>query len=103
MYMGVTALLTTQLFARFQLLFIPPIHHPSLPYVKRVRSMKMHLFTLIQVSCIGVLWTAMSAKEAALGFPIFLMLLVPVRLQLKRVFTEDELNALDDEVPRTSV
>jgi hypothetical protein len=103
MYMGVTALLTTQLFARFTLLFIHPIYHPSVPYVKLVRSKKMHMYTLVQLCCLVFLFAMMSAKEAALFFPIFLMMLVPVRLKIKRIFTEDELAALDDEIPRTSL
>lgn len=51
----------------------------------------MHLYTTIQIFCLAILWAVMSAKEAALFFPFILMLLVPVRLQLTKLFTEEEL------------
>ena len=51
----------------------------------------MHAFTIIQLICLGILW-AVKSTPAALAFPFFLILLVPLRLLvLKRLFTEQEL------------
>ena len=58
----------------------------------QVRKWKMHLFTFIQLLCVGVLW-AVKSSPAALGFPFVLILLVPFRfLILKYIFTQEELN-----------
>jgi hypothetical protein len=59
----------------------------------QVHSMKMHLFTLIQLLCLAVLWVVKST-EASLAFPFFLILMVPLRAQLRFLFTPDELRAV---------
>ena len=51
----------------------------------------MHAFTIIQLICLGILW-AVKSTPAALAFPFFLVLLVPLRLFIFRyIFTEQEL------------
>ncbi|KAK9738714.1 hypothetical protein QE152_g9649 [Popillia japonica] len=54
----------------------------------------MHLFTFVQIFCLSVLWIVKSTK-ASLAFPFFLLLMIPLRAQMKRVFTPVELRALD--------
>ncbi|CAL8069832.1 unnamed protein product [Orchesella dallaii] len=95
MYMGVSALSASQLYQRFILFFIPVKSHPQTPWVRRVKTWKMHMYTLIQISCLALLWGVKSWKQISLAFPFFLILLVPIRIQLKRIFTESELEALD--------
>ena len=48
LYMGVSSMTGVQLFDRIHLLFMPVKHHPQLSYVRRVRTFKMHLFTIAQ-------------------------------------------------------
>ena len=55
----------------------------------------MHTYTVIQLGCLAILYGVKSIKEAALAFPFILMLLIPIRQQLKRFFTPNELEALD--------
>jgi hypothetical protein len=55
--------------------------------------MKMHLFTLIQLLCLAALWVVKST-EASLAFPFFLILMVPLRAQLRYLFTPAELRAV---------
>jgi len=55
--------------------------------------MKMHLFTLIQLLCLAVLWIVKST-QASLAFPFFLILMVPLRAQLRFLFTPEELRAV---------
>ncbi|CAG7833126.1 unnamed protein product [Allacma fusca] len=95
MYMGVSSLSTTQLFDRVSLLFVPVKSHPQVPFVRRVKTWKMHMYTMIQLGCLGILWAVKSIRVAALAFPFILMLLVPIRIQLKHLFTSNELEALD--------
>lgn len=54
----------------------------------------MHLFTLIQLTCLSLLWVVM-ATAAALAFPFMLLLTIPVRmLLLPRLFSRRELQSV---------
>ncbi|CAH2281622.1 anion exchange 2 isoform X1 [Pelobates cultripes] len=99
LYMGITSLNGIQFYERIQLLLKPPKHHPDVIYVKKVRTLRMHLFTALQLLCLAVLWVVMSTA-ASLAFPFVLILTVPLRLLvLRRIFTEREMKCLDaDEV-----
>ncbi|XP_065256081.1 anion exchange protein 2 [Emys orbicularis] len=97
LYMGVTSLNGIQFYERLHLLLMPPKHHPDVTYVKKVRSLRMHLFTGLQLACLAVLWAVMSTA-ASLAFPFILILTVPLRMcLLTRIFTARELKCLDAE------
>lgn len=54
----------------------------------------MHLFTVLQLGCLAVLWAVMSTA-ASLAFPFILILTVPLRMcLLSRIFTERELKCV---------
>ncbi|XP_047468171.1 anion exchange protein 2b isoform X2 [Mugil cephalus] len=95
LYMGVMSLNGIQLTERMMLLLMPPKYHPDHTYVRKVRTLRMHLFTCIQVVCLGVLWAVMST-QASLAFPFVLILTVPVKMfLLRRIFSVREMACLD--------
>uniref|UniRef100_A0AAR2JXU9 Anion exchange protein n=1 Tax=Pygocentrus nattereri TaxID=42514 RepID=A0AAR2JXU9_PYGNA len=95
LYMGVMSLNGIQLTERIQLLLMPPKYHPDHIYVRKVRTLRMHLFTLVQLVCLAVLWAVMSTK-ASLAFPFVLILTVPLKMfLLPRIFTTREMQCLD--------
>ncbi|NP_001075788.1 anion exchange protein 2 [Oryctolagus cuniculus] len=95
LYMGVTSLNGIQFYERLHLLLMPPKHHPDVTYVKKVRTLRMHLFTALQLLCLALLWAVMSTA-ASLAFPFILILTVPLRMVvLTRIFTEREMKCLD--------
>ncbi|KAM9215174.1 band 3 anion transport protein isoform 2-T2 [Leptosomus discolor] len=95
LYMGVTSLFGVQLFDRILLLLMPPKYHPKEPYVTRVSTWRMHLFTLIQIIILVVLWVVKSTP-ASLALPFVLILTVPLRrLVLPKIFRDIELKCLD--------
>ncbi|XP_051839433.1 anion exchange protein 3 isoform X2 [Antechinus flavipes] len=97
LYMGVTSLSGIQLSERVVLLLMPAKHHPDEPYVTKVKTWRMHLFTFIQLGCIALLWLVKSTV-ISLAFPFVLLLTVPLRhCVLPRIFHERELQALDSE------
>lgn len=59
----------------------------------QVKTIKMHIFTCSQIFCLSVLWIVKSTK-ASLAFPFFLLLMIPLRAQMKKIFTPVELNAV---------
>ncbi len=99
LYMGVASMKGNQFFERLRLWLTDPKLFPTTHYVRKVPARIIHLFTLVQAGCLGVLWLV---KSSALGilFPIFIALLVPVRALLSRYIAPEHLDALDaEEVP----
>ncbi|KAI5627893.1 anion exchange protein 2 isoform X2 [Silurus asotus] len=95
LYMGVMSLNGIQLTERMLLLLMPPKYHPDHTYVRKVRTLRMHLFTVIQVVCLAGLWAVMST-QASIAFPFVLILTVPLRrFLLPRLFTQREMHCLD--------
>ncbi|EDW93957.1 anion exchange protein 3 isoform X4 [Drosophila yakuba] len=94
LYMGVASMSGVQLFERIRLYFMPVKHYPPTPYVKRLRPWKLHLFTTIQVLCLVLLWTVKSS-QFSLAFPFFLIMMVPIRQNLTKLYKPEEIEALD--------
>ncbi|KFO97596.1 Band 3 anion transport protein, partial [Calypte anna] len=94
LYMGVTSLFGIQLFDRILLLLMPPKYHPSEPYVTRVKTWRMHLFTFTQIVVLVLLWVVKSTP-ASLALPFVLILTVPLRrFLLPRIFRDIELKCV---------
>lgn len=99
LFMGFNTLLGNQFWDRVVLWWTDPKLYPETHYVKKVPIKKIHLFTSIQAGSLAALWVL---KTSAIGilFPVLIAGLVPLRLGMKRWFTEEELEALDaEEVP----
>ncbi|XP_053956547.1 anion exchange protein 3 isoform X2 [Anastrepha ludens] len=94
LYMGIASMSGVQFFERMRLYFMPVKHYPPTPYVKRVPTWKMHMFTTIQLLCLTLLWAVKSSK-ISLAFPFFLILMVPIRQRLVMLYTPEQLQALD--------
>ncbi|KAA0201928.1 hypothetical protein HAZT_HAZT004769 [Hyalella azteca] len=95
LYMGISATVGIQLLERLVLFLVPVKYHYNMPYVREVRTWKMHLYTAVQVSMIVVLWVVKQSMFA-LCFPFILLMLIPIRFFVfPRVFSPTELRALD--------
>ena len=73
-----------------------PSRYPATYYLRAVPVRVVHKFTLIQVVCLGVLWVVKTSSMGIL-FPLFIGLLVPVRMLLPRFFRGEHLALLDAE------
>lgn len=72
---------------------MPIKHYPPTPYVKRVPTWKIHMFTTVQVIGLVVLWTVKSSKFS-LAFPFFLIMMVPLRFKMGKFYTPTEIVAV---------
>jgi len=98
LFMGVTSVAGNQLFDRiFLWTRFDSRTYPRLPYVTRITTRRLHLFTFIQFICLAVLYGLKAVKQTAMVFPFFIALLVFVRKGLARYFTKEELYVLDAE------
>ncbi|KAG9490888.1 hypothetical protein GDO78_006299 [Eleutherodactylus coqui] len=100
--MGVAALRSIQFTERLKLLFIPPKHQPDLIYLRHVPLRKVHFFTLIQLSCLVILWI-LKSTEAAIIFPLMLLALAGIRKAMEYIFCLHDLSWLDDILPEKVV
>ncbi|XP_055360575.1 solute carrier family 4 member 1b (Diego blood group) isoform X2 [Betta splendens] len=95
LYMGVTSLNGIQMWDRILLLFIPKKYHPDEAYATRVSTGRMHLFTVIQIVCLAILWIVKSSP-ASLALPFVIILTIPLRMFMTgRLFTVTEMKCLD--------
>jgi hypothetical protein len=98
LYMGITSIAGNQLFDRvFLLMNFEPRTYPRLPYVTRLTTKRLHIYTIIQFLCLVILYGLKAEKRTAIAFPFFIALLVFVRLGLGWFFTKAELDVLDAE------
>ncbi|XP_008329758.1 sodium bicarbonate cotransporter 3-like isoform X5 [Cynoglossus semilaevis] len=100
LYMGVSSLKGIQFFDRIKLFGMPAKHQPDLIYLRYVPLWKVHIFTLVQLSCLVLLWV-IKASAAAVVFPIMVLALVFIRKLLDFFFTARELSWLDDLMPES--
>ncbi|KAM6995456.1 sodium bicarbonate cotransporter 3-like isoform 2-T4 [Tautogolabrus adspersus] len=100
LYMGVSSLKGIQLFDRIKLFGMPAKHQPDLIYLRYVPLWKVHIFTVVQMTCLIILWT-IKASSAAVVFPMMVLALVFIRKLLDFFFTKRELSWLDDLIPES--
>ncbi|XP_042200106.1 electroneutral sodium bicarbonate exchanger 1 isoform X2 [Callorhinchus milii] len=100
LYMGVSSLRGIQFFDRVKLFAMPAKHQPDFIYLRHVPLRKVHLFTVIQLTCLILLWV-IKASPAAIVFPMMVLALVFVRKLMDICFLKRELSWLDDLMPES--
>lgn len=99
LFMGVVSISGNQFFERLGLWLKDPDLYPATHYIRRVPIRTIHVFTGIQLVCLVVLWMIQTNKNpgVAILFPLFIALLVPLRMACGWWFTPEQLAALDAE------
>ncbi|KAK1788954.1 hypothetical protein P4O66_014946, partial [Electrophorus voltai] len=100
LYMGASSLRGIQFFDRLKLFGMPAKHQPDFIYLRHVPLRKVHLFTIVQLSCLVLLWVIKTSR-AAIVFPMMVLALVFIRKLLDFFFTKRELSWLDDLMPES--
>ncbi|KAF3850513.1 hypothetical protein F7725_012285 [Dissostichus mawsoni] len=72
-FLGVSSLSpgAAQFWDRIKLYMMPSKHQPDFPFLRHVPLRKVHLFTLVQILCLAVLWTLKSTFLAII-FPVMI-------------------------------
>jgi predicted small integral membrane protein len=96
LFMGIVSITGNQFFERVLLWPMDPALYPRTHYIRKVPRRTIHLFTLLQVTSLGLLWV-LKVSPVGILFPLFIALLVPVRLLAARFFKSEDLAALDAE------
>uniref|UniRef100_A0A663N5B8 Anion exchange protein n=1 Tax=Athene cunicularia TaxID=194338 RepID=A0A663N5B8_ATHCN len=100
LYMGVSLLRGIQFFDRLKLFWMPAKHQPDFLYLRHVPLRKVHLFTMIQLICLVLLW-AIKVSRVAIIFPMMVLALIFVRKMMDFCFSKRELSFLDDLMPES--
>ncbi|XP_058864629.1 electrogenic sodium bicarbonate cotransporter 4-like isoform X5 [Acipenser ruthenus] len=98
LYMGVASLNGIQFWDRCKLYLMPAKHQPDYTFLRHVPLRRVHLFTVVQIVCLTVLWVLKSTM-AAIIFPVMILGLIIVRKMLDWVFSQHDLAWLDDILP----
>jgi mannitol/fructose-specific phosphotransferase system IIA component (Ntr-type) len=96
LYMGVVSMRGNQFFERLSLWPMDAKSYPKNHYTRLVPMAKIHGFTGVQLMCLVVLWVV-KASIVGILFPVFVALLVPIRLAMRKFFKPEHLDALDSE------
>ena len=99
LYMGISSLDGIQFMHRIILILMPEKHQPDFIFLRHVKTLKVHLFTIIQASSLALLWIIKSNKTISILFPVMVLALVGIRKLLDYIFTQKELSYLDDIMP----
>lgn len=70
LYMGISSLNGIQFMHRLILVLMPEKHQPDYIFLRHVRTIKVHLFTFIQILCLAMLFIIKSNKKISIMFPI---------------------------------
>jgi len=100
LFMGISTISGNDLFDRMFLWLVwDTSKYPAYPFLKRVSTSRVHIYTFIQFMCLVILYALKSIKQVAVVFPFFLIVICIVRqclpLSCFGAFTPDELAALD--------
>ncbi|KAL3854846.1 hypothetical protein ACJMK2_014085 [Sinanodonta woodiana] len=99
LYMGVAALRGMQFVDRVLIIFMPTKYQPDTAYLRYVPIKRVHLFTVIQIFSLAVLWVIKQVKSISIVFPLMVVGTCFVRKLLDWFFTQRELKFLDDIMP----
>lgn len=99
MYMGVTPMGELEFFQRILLFLMPKKYQPDLVFLRHVRLGRVHLFTLIQIACLILLFVLKLFKAISIVFPMMVLALIFIRFAMSYIFTDKELSYLDDLIP----
>lgn len=70
LYMGFSSLKGMQLFDRILIMFMPTKHQPDHMFLRKVPLHRVHLYTIIQLTCLIGLWVVKSVKKISILFPM---------------------------------
>uniref|UniRef100_A0A8C6QR55 Anion exchange protein n=1 Tax=Nannospalax galili TaxID=1026970 RepID=A0A8C6QR55_NANGA len=105
LYMGVASLngiqvklYSPQFWERCKLFLMPAKHQPDHAFLRHVPLRRIHLFTLVQILCLAVLWILKSTM-AAIIFPVMILGLIIVRRLLDFIFSQHDLAWIDNILP----
>ncbi|KAF6780055.1 hypothetical protein AHF37_00519 [Paragonimus kellicotti] len=101
LFMGISSLHGVQMVERIGLMFMPIKYQPDYSFLRHVSLRRVHMYTVVQVTCFIMLWVIKSVEVVSILFPIMVLAMCFIRKGLDFIFTQDELKWLDEILPGT--
>jgi len=99
LFLGRNMMTGNEFLRRIKLLFVDPRLYPENSPVRKLRPRTVHLYTALQLTCLGSLWALKSSPRLSLFFPTVIGLLMVIRSTLaERTFSKEALNVLDGDL-----
>eukprot|EP00658_Telonema_sp_P-2_P072219 TRINITY_DN61392_c0_g1_i1.p1 TRINITY_DN61392_c0_g1~~TRINITY_DN61392_c0_g1_i1.p1 ORF type:complete len:450 (+),score=98.78 TRINITY_DN61392_c0_g1_i1:111-1460(+) len=88
-FMGYSALLNNPMVKRLTYFFYEPSLFPPNHMFRKVEPSYIHMYTLIQLVCLGLIWVVKKLKPSAAYFPFVIIAMIPLRMfVLPRLFDD---------------
>lgn len=86
LYMGISSLNGIQFMHRIILVFMPEKHQPDYIFLRHVRTIKVHLFTIIQIFCLVMLFVIKMNKQISITFPLMVSIKIDVSIMINNKY-----------------
>ena len=103
LYMGVSTLGGLQVVDRILLILMPSKYQPDYPYLRKVNTKRVHLFTAFQILSTAAMFIVKQIDVIAITFPLLVVFTCVVRKALDYVFSQRELYWLDNLLPNAKI
>lgn len=64
-----------QFIQRIGIMLMPVKYQPDLIYLRHVKTMRVHLFTAVQLACFIGMWVVKQIKLTSIAFPVMVIML----------------------------
>ncbi len=54
---------------------MPKKYQPDYPYLRKVPIARVHMFTMVQLGCLIMLWVVKDIKQTSIFFPVMVILM----------------------------
>lgn len=99
LFLGVAMLNGSDLMRRIRYMFMDPGMYPKGTPMQKLPAMQVHGFTLVQVTCLSVLWALKLNKKTSMFFPAVIATLMFIRSRIApRFFSPIALATLDGNI-----
>lgn len=102
LYLGATMMSGNEFLSRIRYLFMDPSRYPENSPMTTTAPAQVHLFTMLQIACLAVLWVLKLNKKTSMFFPSVIATLMFIRSRVvPRIFPSEIISKLDAELVET--
>lgn len=99
LFLGMKMMSGNDFLSRIRYLFMDPSLYPENSPMQKIPTTQVHAFTLLQISCLAMLWVLKLNKKTSMFFPAVIATLMLIRSKIApRFFRATTLAALDGEL-----
>lgn len=103
LFLGLNMMNNNDFLARIPYMFMDPTKYPQDAPMNKVPAFQVHVFTILQLACLGMLWGLKLNKRTSMFFPAVIGALMFIRSRIApKIFSPNALAVLDSDVAGSS-